>query len=180
MQQNQPANFKNRIGFVLASVGSAVGMGNIWMFPYRVGQYGGAAFVLIYLFFLVVLGLPIMAMEFAVGRASRKSCAVSFRVLEPAGTKWHWYAWLGMAGNYLLMMFYTTVAGSFSTLYDEELVRLVVFRRRSYAPRLKDAFKLFRLDGLGEIGADGISFLGKREKVIHGKPPKLFARTIGV
>ena len=61
--------------------------------------------------FLVVLGLPIMAMEFAVGRASRKSCAVSFRVLEPAGTKWHWYAWLGMAGNYLLMMFYTTVAG---------------------------------------------------------------------
>ena len=69
---------------------------------------------------------------------------------------------------------------SFSTLYDEELVRLVVFRRRSYAPRLKDAFKLFRLDGLGEIGADGISFLGKREKVIHGKPPKLFARTIGV
>ena len=103
--------FASRLGFLLISAGCAIGIGNVWRFPYITGQYGGAAFVLIYLFFLVVLGLPIMAMEFAVGRASRKSCAVSFRVLEPAGTKWHWYAWLGMAGNYLLMMFYTTVAG---------------------------------------------------------------------
>ena len=96
--------FASRLGFLLISAGCAIGIGNVWRFPYITGQYGGAAFVLIYLFFLVVLGLPIMAMEFAVGRASRKSCAVSFRVLEPAGTKWHWYAWLGMAGNYLLMM----------------------------------------------------------------------------
>lgn len=103
--------FASRLGFLLISAGCAIGIGNVWRFPYITGQYGGAAFVLIYLFFLVVLGLPIMAMEFAVGRVSRKSCAVSFRVLEPAGTKWHWYAWLGMAGNYLLMMFYTTVAG---------------------------------------------------------------------
>ena len=103
--------FASRLGFLLISAGCAIGIGNVWRFPYITGQYGGAAFVLIYLFFLVVLGLPIMAMEFAVGRASRKSRAVSFRVLEPAGTKWHWYAWLGMAGNYLLMMFYTTVAG---------------------------------------------------------------------
>lgn len=103
--------FASRLGFLLISAGCAISIGNVWRFPYITGQYGGAAFVLIYLFFLVVLGLPIMAMEFAVGRASRKSCAVSFRVLEPAGTKWHWYAWLGMAGNYLLMMFYTTVAG---------------------------------------------------------------------
>ena len=80
-------------------------------FPYITGKYGGAAFVLIYLVFLVLLGLPIMVMEFAVGRASQASVAMSFDRLEPLGTKWHWYKWFGMAGNYLLMMFYTTIGG---------------------------------------------------------------------
>lgn len=103
--------FASRLGFLLISAGCAIGIGNVWRFPYITGKYGGAAFVLIYLVFLVILGLPIMTMEFAVGRASQKSCAKSFHVLEPKGTKWHWNAWLGMAGNYLLMMFYTTVAG---------------------------------------------------------------------
>ena len=103
--------FASRLGFVLISAGCAIGLGNVWRFPYIVGQYGGAAFVLIYLAFLVIMGLPIMAMEFAVGRASRKSVIVSFQQLEPKGTKWHWYGWFGMAGNYLLMMFYTTIAG---------------------------------------------------------------------
>lgn len=103
--------FASRLGFILISAGCAIGLGNVWRFPYIVGRYGGAAFVLIYLFFLVVMGLPIMAMEFSVGRASRKSVAVSFQVLEPPGTKWHWYSWFGMVGNYMLMMFYTTVAG---------------------------------------------------------------------
>lgn len=103
--------FASRLGFVLISAGCAIGLGNVWRFPYIVGQYGGAAFVLIYLLFLLILGLPIMSMEFAVGRASRKSVIVSFQELEPKGTKWHWYGWFGMAGNYLLMMFYTTVAG---------------------------------------------------------------------
>ena len=103
--------FASRLGFVLISAGCAIGLGNVWRFPYIVGQYGGAAFVLIYLAFLVIMGLPIMAMEFAVGRASRKSIIVSFQQLEPKGTKWHWYGWFGMAGNYLLMMFYTTIAG---------------------------------------------------------------------
>ena len=103
--------FASRLGFVLISAGCAIGLGNVWRFPYIVGQYGGAAFVLIYLVFLVAMGLPIMAMEFAVGRASRKSIIVSFQALEPKGTKWHWYGWFGMAGNYLLMMFYTTIAG---------------------------------------------------------------------
>lgn len=103
--------FASRLGFVLISAGCAIGLGNVWRFPYIVGQYGGAAFVLIYLVFLVAMGLPIMAMEFAVGRASRKSIIVSFQELEPKGTKWHWYGWFGMAGNYLLMMFYTTIAG---------------------------------------------------------------------
>ena len=103
--------FASRLGFVLISAGCAIGLGNVWRFPYIVGQYGGAAFVLLYLVFLVIMGLPIMSMEFSVGRASRKSVAVSFHALEPQGTKWHWYSWFGMAGNYMLMMFYTTVAG---------------------------------------------------------------------
>ena len=109
MKEREP--FASRWGFVLISAGCAIGLGNVWRFPYIVGQYGGAAFVLIYLVFLVAMGLPIMAMEFAVGRASRKSIIVSFQELEPKGTKWHWYGWFGMAGNYLLMMFYTTIAG---------------------------------------------------------------------
>ena len=108
---NERETFASRLGFVLISAGCAIGLGNVWRFPYIVGQYGGAAFVLIYLVFLVIMGLPIMAMEFAVGRASRKSIIVSFQQLEPKGTKWHWYGWFGMAGNYLLMMFYTTIAG---------------------------------------------------------------------
>ena len=103
--------FASRLGFVPISAGCAIGLGNVWRFPYIVGRYGGAAFVLIYLAFLVILGLPIMAMEFSVGRASRQSIATSFHKLEPKGTKWHWYSWFGMAGNYMLMMFYTTVAG---------------------------------------------------------------------
>ena len=83
----------------------------ILRFPYITGQYGGAAFVLVYLLFLVILGLPVMVMEFAVGRASQRSIAQSFQALEPKGSRWHLYSWIGIAGNYLLMMFYTTVAG---------------------------------------------------------------------
>ena len=101
--------FASRLGFVLISAGCAIGLGNVWRFPYIVGQYGGAAFVLIYLLFLVIMGLPIMAMEFSVGRASRKSILASFQVLEPKGSKWHWYGWFGMAGNYLLMMFLSLI-----------------------------------------------------------------------
>ena len=103
--------FGSRLGFLLISAGCAIGLGNVWRFPYIVGQYGGGAFVLVYLFFLVVMGLPIMVMEFAVGRASQKSAAASFRVLEPNGTKWHIFSYFAIAGNYLLMMFYTTVGG---------------------------------------------------------------------
>ncbi|WP_373263296.1 sodium-dependent transporter [Hungatella hathewayi] len=103
--------FSSRLGFILISAGCAIGLGNVWRFPYIVGQYGGAAFVLIYAVFLVILGLPIVVMEFAVGRASQRSVALSYDVLEPKGTKWHYAKYLGMAGNYILMMFYTTVAG---------------------------------------------------------------------
>ena len=103
--------FSSRLGFILISAGCAIGLGNVWRFPYITGKYGGAAFVLIYLFFLIVMGLPIMVMEFAVGRASQKSIATSFNVLEKKGSKWHIYRYFGMAGNYLLMMFYTTIGG---------------------------------------------------------------------
>lgn len=103
--------FSSRLGFILISAGCAIGLGNVWRFPYITGKYGGAAFVLIYLFFLIVLGLPIMVMEFAVGRGSQKSIARSFNVLEKDGSKWHIYRYFGMAGNYLLMMFYTTIGG---------------------------------------------------------------------
>lgn len=103
--------FSSRLGFILISAGCAIGLGNVWRFPYITGQYGGAAFVLVYLLFLVILGMPIMIMEFAVGRASQKSAARSFHVLEPKGSKWHLTGYAAMAGNYLLMMFYTTVGG---------------------------------------------------------------------
>ncbi len=108
---NEREKFSSRLGFILISAGCAIGLGNVWRFPYITGLYGGAAFVLIYLFFLIIFGLPIMAMEFSVGRASRKSVATSFKELEPKGTKWHIFSYFAMAGNYLLMMFYTTVAG---------------------------------------------------------------------
>lgn len=103
--------FGSRLGFILVSAGCAVGLGNVWKFPYMTGRYGGAAFIIIYLIFLILMGWPIMVCEFSVGRGSQKSCATSFKVLEPEGTKWHHYGWFGMAGNYLLMMFYTMVAG---------------------------------------------------------------------
>ena len=103
--------FGSRFGFILISAGCAIGLGNVWRFPYIVGQYGGAAFVLLFLLFLVVFSLPILVMEFAVGRASQKGVARSFDELEPSGTKWHRFKWIALAGNYLLMMFYTTVAG---------------------------------------------------------------------
>ena len=103
--------FGSRMGFILLSAGCAIGIGNVWRFPYVAGMYGGGMFVLFYLLFLIVMGVPVMTMEFAVGRASRKSVIRSFTELEKPGQKWHLHGYIGMAGNYLLMMFYTTVAG---------------------------------------------------------------------
>ena len=101
----------SRMGFILLSAGCAIGIGNVWRFPYITGMYGGGMFVLLYLFFLVAMGIPVMTMEFAVGRASRKSVVKSFTELEAPGQKWHLNGYLGMIGNYVLMMFYTSVAG---------------------------------------------------------------------
>lgn len=101
----------SRLGFLLLSAGCAIGIGNVWKFPYITGLYGGGAFVLIYLFFLVVMGIPMLTMEFSIGRASRKSPLLACKVLEKPGQKWHLQGYMAMAGNYLLMMFYTTVSG---------------------------------------------------------------------
>lgn len=107
----QREKLSSRLGFILLSAGCAIGIGNVWKFPYITGQYGGGAFVLIYLFFLIIMGVPMMTMEFAIGRASRKSPLLACKVLEKPGQKWHLQGYLAMAGNYLLMMFYTTVTG---------------------------------------------------------------------
>ncbi len=104
-------NFKSRLGFILISAGCAIGIGNVWKFPYVTGQNGGGFFVLFYLLFLVVVGMPVLTMEFAVGRASRKSIACCYQELEKPGQKWHWHGNLSLIGNYVLMMFYTTVSG---------------------------------------------------------------------
>ena len=101
----------SRLGFILISAGCAIGIGNVWKFPYMAGQGGGGAFVLFYLIFLLILGLPIMTMEFAVGRASQKSPVKAYYALEKPGQKWHIHGYITLIGCYLLMMFYTTVAG---------------------------------------------------------------------
>ena len=106
--------FGSRLGFILVSAGCAIGIGNVWKFPYICGMYGGAAFILMYLVFLVVLGLPIMVCEFTVGRGSRRGMGKAFEQLEPKGSRWHSLKWISILGCYLLMMFYTMVgAGCF-------------------------------------------------------------------
>ncbi len=104
-------NFKSRLGFILVSAGCAIGIGNVWRFPYMVGQNGGGVFVLFYLLFLITMGIPVLTMELAVGRASRKSSVLAYKALEKPGHKWHLHGWVALAGNTLLMMYYTTVAG---------------------------------------------------------------------
>ena len=103
-------HFASRLGFILISAGCAIGLGNVWRFPYIAGEYGGAAFIVLYLIFLVILGLPVMVMEFAVGRASQRSAAQAFDILQPS-RRWHWFSWWAYIGCMLLMMFYTTVCG---------------------------------------------------------------------
>lgn len=103
--------FKSRIGFILISAGCAIGIGNVWRFPYVVGQNGGGIFVLFYLFFLLLVGVPILSMEFSVGRASKKSSIKAYQELEKPNQKWHLHGYMGLVGNICLMMFYTTVAG---------------------------------------------------------------------
>lgn len=104
-------SFKSRLGFLLVSAGCAIGIGNVWRFPYIVGQNGGGIFVLIYLIMLVIMGLPVLSMELAVGRASRKSAILAYKTLEKPKTKWHIHGWFAILGCYILMMYYTNVSG---------------------------------------------------------------------
>lgn len=101
----------SRLGFILLSAGCAIGVGNVWKFPYMAGSHGGAIFVLFYLLFLVIMGIPVMAMEFSVGRASRRSPARMYHELAPTDKKWRAHSYAAVAGNYILMMFYTSVSG---------------------------------------------------------------------
>ena len=111
LNKNSRETFASRLGFIFLSAGCAIGLGNVWRFPFITGQYGGAAFVLIYILFLLFLAMPIMVMEFAVGRASRQSVSRSFAVLQPKNKIWSLWGYAGWIGNYILMMFYTTVTG---------------------------------------------------------------------
>lgn len=104
-------SFQSRLGFLLVSAGCAIGIGNVWRFPYVAGQNGGGLFVLLYLVFLVIMGLPVLTMELAVGRASRKSAVLGYKALEKPGSKWHIHGWFAILGCYMLMMYYTTVSG---------------------------------------------------------------------
>ncbi len=104
-------SFKSRLGFLLVSAGCAIGIGNVWKFPYITGQYGGAVFVLFYLAFLILLGIPVVTMELAVGRASHKSALRGFEMLEPKGSYWHLHGWVCLIGSYILMIYYTTISG---------------------------------------------------------------------
>ncbi len=104
-------SFKSRLGFILVSAGCAIGIGNVWRFPFITGEYGGAVFVLFYLAFLVLLGIPVVTMELAVGRASHKSVKTGFQKLEPKGTYWHLHGWIALIGSFILMIYYTTISG---------------------------------------------------------------------
>ncbi len=110
MESNERESFGTRLGFILVSAGCAIGIGNVWKFPYVAGQKGGAIFVIIYLLFLVIMGIPLLTMELAMGRKSRKTIVGAFKSLEKEGSKWHLQGFVAVAGNYLLMMYYTTVA----------------------------------------------------------------------
>lgn len=111
MNSMKREGFQSRLGFLLVSAGCAVGIGNVWKFPYITGLNGGGVFVLLYLVFLIIMGVPVLTMELAVGRASRKSAVLGYKTLEPAGSKWHIHGWFCVAGCCLLMMYYTTVSG---------------------------------------------------------------------
>ncbi|WP_296954686.1 sodium-dependent transporter [uncultured Dialister sp.] len=104
-------SFRSRLGFILVSAGCAIGIGNVWKFPYITGEYGGAVFVLFYLAFLLLMGIPVVTMELAVGRASHKSVLRGFQALEPSGTKWHIHGWVCLIGSFILMVYYTTISG---------------------------------------------------------------------
>lgn len=144
----QREKFASRLGFILISAGCAIGLGNVYRFPIITGAYGGGLFVLIYLAFLILLGIPVMTMELANGRASQRSIATSYDVLEKKGQKWHWMKYAAIAGNYLLMMFYTVIAGWLVIYFGKYVSGSVM--------QYKTAEELGALFGGGVIGNVGL------------------------
>ena len=134
----QREKFGSRLGFILISAGCAIGLGNVYRFPILTGGYGGGFFVLIYIAFLLLLGLPIMTAELTVGRASQRSIASSFDVLEKPSQKWHWMKYMGIAGNYLLMMFYTTISSWMLIYFGKYLTGSILTAQT--VPELGDVF----------------------------------------
>ena len=139
----QREKFSSRLGFLLISAGCAIGLGNVYRFPIITGAYGGALFVLVYLSFLLFLGIPVMCAELAVGRASQRSIATSFEKLEKPGQKWHWMKFLGIGGNYLLMMCYTVIAGWM----------LLYFCKYLCNPEIADGVRFMSISGAEALGA---------------------------
>ena len=131
-------SFQSRLGFILVSAGCAIGIGNVWKFPYVAGQNGGGVFVLFYLLFLLCMGVPVLTMELAVGRASRKSAVLGYKELEKPGSKWHIHGWFCILGCYLLMMYYTTVAGWMFSYFVKFLAG--TFEKGMSAAQIGDAF----------------------------------------
>lgn len=131
-------SFQSRLGFILVSAGCAIGIGNVWKFPYVAGQNGGGVFVLFYLLFLLCMGVPVLTMELAVGRASRKSAVLGYKALEKPGSKWHIHGWFCILGCYLLMMYYTTVAGWMFSYFVKFLAG--TFEKGMSAAQIGDAF----------------------------------------
>ena len=180
----------SRLGFLLLSAGCAIGIGNVWKFPYMCGQYGGGAFVFIYIFFLVVLGVPVMTMEFAVGRASRKSPVKLYDELAPKGSKWFLHGYAAMAGNYILMMFYTTVCG-WMVQYFVEMAKgsfapgQEIPSRRDLANKLKinpntvqRAYKEMEEQGLIYTEGNLPSRITKNEQVLHAVREELIVEAV--
>ena len=129
MQKSERVNFGSKIGAVLAAAGSAVGLGNIWRFPYETGNHGGAAFILVYLACVFMLGMPIMIAEFTVGRHSKASTGRAYKVLAP-GTHWKWLGYLGVLAGFLILGYYSVVAGLWSIYWKRELMVLQIRSRK--------------------------------------------------
>lgn len=132
--EKQREGFGSRLGFILVSAGCAIGIGNVWRFPTVTGQYGGGIFVFFYLIFLVLMGLPVLTMELAVGRAGHGAARSAYKALEPQGSKWHIHGWFCMVGCILLMMYYTTVSGWMLDYFFRFLTGNLTALRRNKRP----------------------------------------------
>ena len=180
-------HFASRLGFILISAGCAIGLGNVWRFPYIAGEYGGAAFILMYLIFLVILGLPVMVMEFAVGRASQRSAAQAFDILQPS-RRWHWFSWWAYIGCMLLMMFYTTVCSLGLQKGVERITKVMMIAllgvmallvvRSVTLPGAAEGLEFYLVPDFGKMFAGGLSGFGDAVYAAMGQA--FFTLSLGI